>query len=187
MSHFATPPTVADIARGLSTIPRWNGSTILDRVGLRWSVLQHSLVCGAVATQRGDAVLVAYALLHDAEEIVIGDTPKPYKTEEQTELGRAIRKEILAGLGLPAPRGGVWDQVKQIDDQVAVAERWVLKHPRHYLNADIGPTLHDPDLRIVDEVWGLLDLDVRAGIELFTDITRTVLSDSRVKSLASRV
>lgn len=187
MRHFASPPTVADIARGLSTIPRWTGRTVLDRVGLRWSVLQHSLVCGAVASRAGEPVLVAYALLHDAEEILTGDIPVPYKTEQQVELGREVRREILAGLGLPKPHDGLWGQVKRIDAEVRVAEARVLINPREYAGWPPEILSMSPDLSITDEVWGLLDLDVRAGIELFTDTVSEILVDPRVKSLASRV
>lgn len=181
MKYFTTPPTVAEVARGLSTIPRWTARTILDRVGYRWSVLQHSLVCGAVASWSGNPVLQAYALLHDAEEMLVNDTPAPYKTDEQRELGRAVRREILAGLGLPKPSDGVWASVKEIDMAVQEAERWVLLSPAEYVGRAT------PDLALVGEVWGLLDLDVRAGIELFTDLTQSVLSDRRVKSLARMV
>lgn len=194
MRYFETPPTVEAIARGLSTIPRWTARTILDRVGLRWSVLQHSLVCGAVASVRGDPVLLAYALLHDCEEILTGDIPRPYKTSEQVELGRAVRREILAGLGLPMPGGQTEEALKEIDDLVLEAERWTLLRPSEIVEeeptAETGGlfTVQDlPDLAVTEEVWGLLDLDVRAGIELFTDYTTAALDDRRVKSLASRV
>jgi hypothetical protein len=176
-----SPPTVADVARGLSTIPRWTARTILDRVGLRWSVLQHSLVCGAVASGDGNPVLSAYALLHDAEEILTGDVPMPYKTDAQSELGREVRAEILRGLGLPRPSDGVWERVKEIDMAVQEAERWVLLSPAEYAGRPF------PDLKITGEVWGLLDLDVRAGIELFTDVVGEILRDPRVRSLVSRV
>ncbi len=183
MVFFEKTPTVSEIATGLSTVPRWTARTVLDRVGLRWSVLQHSLVCGAVAHWTGDPILYAHALLHDAEEILTGDIPRPFKTDEQSELGRDIRREILAGLGLPAPTGSMADRLQDIDDRVAVAEAHVLLKPGAAPAAQGKPV----EVAIVDQVWGLLDLGVRDAIEIFTDFTAAALKDPRVASLASRV
>jgi hypothetical protein len=126
-------------------------------------------------------VVYAYWLLHDAEEILVGDTPSPFKTDEQAALGNEVRNEILRGLPLPPPNESVWQSVREIDLVIREAERWVLLHPREVEGRPF------PDAQALDQVWGLLDLDVRAGIELFTDLTTAALAEPRVKSLASRV
>ncbi len=185
IEYFDTPPPPEVIAQGLSTVPRWTARTILDRVGLRWSVLQHSLVCAQVAGHHepDNPLLRLTALLHDAEEFVTGDIPRPYKTLEQREQGDEIRWEILRGLGLPEPSESLWRRVHEIDQDVGLAERWVLLHPSEVLEKD-KPA---PDMDVVSQVWGLLDIDARSAIELYTEMVYDLLEVPTIKTLAGRI
>ncbi len=180
MKHFSTPPTPEQIALGLSTVPRWTGRTILDRVGLRWSVLQHTLVGMTLFPDPLDQITFG---LHDAEEFVTGDVPRPYKTTEQSELGREIRWEIFHGLNLPRPTESRWERIKEADKDVQCAERWVLMHPVEVL----GGNEPDPDLAVVDQVWGLLDIGPRDAIEMYTELVYDLLATPTVRTLAGRV
>lgn len=184
--YFTTPLTPEAIARGLSTVPRWTARTILDRVGLRWSVLQHSLACVATYQQldpQPDPLEKLTILLHDAEEVATGDIPSPYKTAEQSALGDKIRWEIFRGLGLPEPSESKWARVKGVDDAVGLAERWVLLHPAE----NIGDAYPDPNMIALDQVWGLLDIDPRSAIEMYTELVYELLEIPSIKTLAGRV
>jgi hypothetical protein len=70
---------LADIARGLARVARWNGQTHGDHA---FSVAQHSLLVEEIfATQQPGCHPLARlaALLHDAPEYVIGDMISPFK------------------------------------------------------------------------------------------------------------
>jgi len=66
---------IEDIARALSGICRFKGSTVRH-----YSVAEHSLyVCDVVRKVTNDPLILWYALMHDAAEAYIGDFPAPWK------------------------------------------------------------------------------------------------------------
>ena len=180
MTIFGEAVTPEAIARGLSTVPRWNGRTVLDRVGRQFSVLQHTLVVSSLVS---GPVVQLYALLHDAEETVVGDTPRNYKSEGQIELGRKVRADIFAGLKVPVPEysGSVWQTVKEADNASLAAEAYVLVHPREREFWAEGPDMH-----AVDQVWGVLDLTPRMAIEQYVHAVEALFEAPAVKQLRSR-
>ncbi|MGE0278304.1 MAG: hypothetical protein AB7R40_23155 [Nitrospiraceae bacterium] len=177
---FTKAPTLYDIALGLSTIPRWNGRTILDRVGMRWSVLQHTLACMAYAA-RDTAEVQWYIGVHDCEEMLSGDTPKPFKTREQSYQGDMIREEIIRGLGMPKARTGVVEIIKRVDEDVRCAEACTLLHPGELIR--VPGYQNGFRIEAADQVWGLLDIPVRTAIELYVDKMEQLADDSTVKAL----
>lgn len=182
--YFNQPPTIADIARGLATVPRWNGQTVLDKVGHRWSVLQHCLAGMACTADPMEQLIFA---LHDAEEMVTGDTPKPYKTREQSALGDEIRDEIFRGLGLPLLKADerALVRVKEIDDRVRIAEAHVLCHPVRRAHAE--PSVEQewfPDT--VNQVWGLIGIPPHIAIDLYVDAVEAIWDAPAVRQLRRR-
>jgi len=174
MIYFTHPPTVEEIARALSTVPRWNARTILDRVGLRFSVLQHTLV-GLALLRNAPPEEQVYWAFHDAEETLIGDIPKPYKTPDMAVQGDAIRAEILKAVGLPWPRPGIVDVVKRTDERVRDAEALTLLPPHERVGRVDNPALA--------QVWGVLDIPPQTAIALFTDTVHDLLAAPQVQTL----
>lgn len=148
----------ATIARGLASVPRWIGATLSP-----WSVLHHVVACLVAAQDEGidDPLVLLYLTLHDVEELFTGDIPRPYKTEEQTKLGREIRAEIFAALGLPLPPPGIWEEVKRIDDRVGIAEQYTLTHPA------FRPA--GADAATCNRVWEIALTDTWRVIEVFAE------------------
>jgi hypothetical protein len=73
--------------------------------------------------------LKVYGLLHDAEECVTGDIPKPAKTFDCEQLAHDIRADIWKGLGL-AP---LWPMeanlIHEVDRRVLHGEVWTVGNP----------------------------------------------------------
>jgi hypothetical protein len=169
---FTTPPTILDIATGLSTVPRWTGQTVLDLVGSRWSVLQHSKAGMELLDDPVEKLVFA---LHDAEEFVTGDTPKPYKSRGQSELGDQVRSEIFQGLGIPPNAGSaVLEAVKAVDEWVRVAEAYLIAPP------DRRPT-EAPDPAAVDIVWRLIGIPNHVLVDWYVTEVEELLTDKKVQ------
>lgn len=169
------PLSPEQIGHGLACVPRWNGGTVAP-----WSVLQHSIVCMGVAqaATSPDPVVILYAGLHDAEEVFIGDIPKPYKTDDMCVRGREIRAKILESYGLPVASAGVWEIVKAIDEQVACAEKRVLTHPR--FAPEWGAEF---DMKIVDMIWDTLKVDPWYAAEMYARTLRAAFGTPEVQQL----
>lgn len=97
---------IADIARGLARVARWNGQT---EGAHAFSVAQHTLLVETVAGMASpwlDARGRLAAMLHDAPEYVIGDLISPFKVLLGGEY-RTIEARLLAAIhrrfGVPAP------------------------------------------------------------------------------------
>jgi hypothetical protein len=119
-------PTLSDIARGLSRIPRFVGQT--DEP---WTVAHHSLVVANLADhQPDDEQLILHGLLHDAHEMMTGDIPTTFKTFDMRCLQEQLDKRIYAAFGLPRPSPCQRQRIKDCDRQALLAEAYVLT-PRH--------------------------------------------------------
>jgi 5'-deoxynucleotidase YfbR-like HD superfamily hydrolase len=97
---------IADIARGLARVARWNGQTEGEHP---FSVAQHSLLVEDIARARTPGLDRAgrlAVLLHDAPEYVIGDLISPFKALLGGEY-KTIEVRLLAAIhrrfGVPTP------------------------------------------------------------------------------------
>ncbi len=97
---------IADIARGLARVARWNGQTAGAHP---FSVAQHSLLVEQIAGMTVPALDRTGRLavmLHDAPEYVIGDLISPFKALLGGEY-KAIEARLLAAIhrrfGVPTP------------------------------------------------------------------------------------
>ena len=167
-------PTVTDVAIGLSTIPRFNGRTIVP-----WTVLQHVLA-GVTLVPESDPIARMEWLFHDAEEIWTGDIPKPFKVPEQKayadELRRFIFKETIS---FPYPED---TSEGALDQAMCNAEAEVLIHPR-----DRHLFEQSTNFKAVDAVWAYLGMEAREGIYTFTTTVEQLLADHKVKIMQERV
>ena len=117
---------IADIARGLARVARWNGQTAGSHP---FSVAQHSILVETIArmtTPRLDAVGRLAMMLHDAPEYVIGDLISPFKALLGGEY-KTIEARLLAAIhrrfGVPTPRPAkLTAQVKAADRIAAYYE-----------------------------------------------------------------
>jgi len=131
--YVATPRVedirIDDIAAQLARECRWGGA-LRDDVE-HFSVAQHSVYV-SIAVRGTDeysnapesvrVLLERAALLHDAEEYVLKDVPKPMKPyiKGYEELCEDVRNVIFHKFGLPA---GLPACVKEADKRVCAAER----------------------------------------------------------------
>lgn len=126
-----------DIVHALSVIPRWNGHTL---GAAPWSILQHSLLVDELLLVRlaDDPLLHAYALLHDAEEGIVGDIISPVGKaiaflagwDVLTALKDPIRRVIFESLALPRPTAEAWAAVKVADRAASDWEEAAMRPPR---------------------------------------------------------
>jgi 5'-deoxynucleotidase YfbR-like HD superfamily hydrolase len=167
---------VSDIARALSRVQRWNGDTLLP-----WSVLQHTLAGLALIPGEREVHQVNW-LLHDAEESLTGDIPKPFKVGEQVAFGETIRRQIFTALGLLYPAEGEWAKLDALDQRVACAEAAVLCPP------DVAAMFSftaDPEATTV--VTGLVDITPREAVDAYLTAIDQLLALPRIKAMAGRV
>lgn len=112
-------PTLADIGWGIYRIPRFAGQT------LKWySVGAHSEVVAGLVP---DEVKI-HALLHDAPECVVSDTPTTWKTEIHQRSEALIMRRIYRNLGLKMPTKAEKKIVKKADMRALYAEALILGH-----------------------------------------------------------
>lgn len=105
-------PSIRDIAVQAMRIPRFCGA------GEKfWPLGAHLLfVEDLVRTREMPSIFTpAYALLHDAPEIVVNDTPKPMKTTKASRLEHRLLLRMLANFGLPAGAPAEHEAVKVAD------------------------------------------------------------------------
>lgn len=169
-------PSIQVIAEALARVPRW-----LNRMSAPWSVLQHTIGCGVLA--EGSPPLVRLAVLfHDAEEMITGDIPRPAKTAEQSALGESVRNWLWTSvLDIPLPNQAALEVVHTIDDRMLKAEVEVIGHPRLRTMIKGDAVAFDVDL-----VWGMLDMDPREQVHVFTTMMNELLSQPTIKALAGR-
>lgn len=138
-------PTVDDIARGLSRQIRFAGQS-----DIAYSVMQHTFVVAAHVP----AHMRAFALLHDATETVMGDTPRPWKHPHVTMLENDLQERISRSFGLPYPwPPHVHEAVHKADMAAACAEALLLfgEPAREWCQPWVEPTpeMHRDLLRVL--------------------------------------
>lgn len=178
MKHFPTPPTLSEVAELLSGVQRWNGQTTIP-----WSVLQHSLLTAALLPDDASPTLRVVALLHDAAEAYVGDTPRPYKTKEQEVFEQYILMELYEGFGLDwVGFPSVHKAVRKADDLAALAEAEVLVYPgkRREVWSNTQPlTSHEEELVGKGEflVWQSREMSKAEAIFSWLDAVESTIDD----------
>lgn len=117
---------VADLARGLAFVARWNGQTEGDYA---YSVAEHSLLVERLFTEMNPLESPKWrlaALLHDGPEYVIGDMISPVKAAigpGYADLDSRLTAAIHLRFGLPASLPvAIKTQIKKADRLSAWAE-----------------------------------------------------------------
>jgi hypothetical protein len=123
--HFLDPRPdeicIEDIAHALANTCRYGGHTARF-----YSVAEHSVYVSCYALP--DHAL--YALLHDAAEAYLGDTPSPlkYYANQLAHLERKIAAVIYRALNVPTPPEAV-SAVHILDQRIVGNERAALMAP----------------------------------------------------------
>ena len=179
---------VLDLAVLLSTVPRWGGRTLVP-----FSVLQHSIVCGRLASKADRSPIEQLACyLHDAEEGVIGaDVARPHKTDAQAEYELEMRRQIYREMKIPYPDEDMAAFVKIIDDFEALAESEILLPPMErirVLDAHEGDTPDMDDVFTAAEiVWDVAQLTRNEAVLAFHTEVSDLLNERSVKTLRQRL
>jgi hypothetical protein len=125
-------PTLLDIAIGLSREGRFAGQGVSW-----WPVILHTFVVCDLLPKR----LKIHGLLHDSEESITGDIPKPLKTEAENVLGETIRKSIYRSNKLAYPTAKQWALIKIADHRALCGEVYTVG--TRFLQ---GVYHHDPEV-----------------------------------------
>lgn len=154
-------PTIDDIARGLSRMPRFAGQT-----HFLWTVADHSVVCMRLAEEllqeglfvdgysnRSALPFELHALLHDAHEALTGDIPTTFKTDDMRELQNRLDVRIYHKLLLPFPTNRERAAIKTIDRVMLLAEARVCTPSATYerIVSDSGGGPTTMSVRVVEE------------------------------------
>ena len=122
--------TLADIALGLSRIPRFGGQTLFE-----WHVADH-VVCATNYLERlvdlgfesdgATKLLPLHVLLHDAHEAMTGDIPTHFKTPDMKALQAKLDERIYLSLGFEMPNAVEVEIIKFVDRAMLLAEAKVV-------------------------------------------------------------
>ncbi len=113
---------LADIARGLARVARWNGQTSGDHA---FSVAQHSLLVEQILSRQQPGCSPRArlaALLHDAPEYVIGDMISPFKAVmggNYRQVEQRLQAAVHLRFSLPAKLDDATRRAIKRADQVA--------------------------------------------------------------------
>lgn len=115
-------PSLTDIGVGLGRMPRFGGM-----VKEWYPVLAHTFTVASLVP----VAARPYALLHDAPEALLGDTPSPWKSPGMNEREEHLLARIIRGneLTYPVPED-IWKDVKTADAIALAAEAKVLGFPK---------------------------------------------------------
>lgn len=138
-------PTLEDIGVGLGRAPRFAGQTY------HWyPVLSHTKTVAELVPKESKP----YALLHDAPESVMGDTPTPFKCEQAKEWEEHLLIRLTKANGL------IWPWPEEIDHDVKVADAVALAaeaeilgfyKPSWFLDHYFPTYLEEPEVQRVIE------------------------------------
>ena len=171
-------PTPYEVGARISRVLRFNGQTIVP-----YSVLQHTLAGYEILRKRSkDPYERVVWLLHDSEEGWVGDTPKPFKTDEQKLLGDSVREEIFHYNKVPYQDPRDITVLAQLDNDMADAEANIICFPKY--RERFPDMLGTPE---IEAVTGLLDIGAREAIDIYVEILTGHLESPQLKSLRGRV
>lgn len=150
-------PALADIALGLSRVPRFAGQTTE-----LWTVAEHSMAAARLASDNDmwDRQLELHALLHDAHEACSSDVPTTWKPVELDLWQHDLDDRIYAVYRLPVPSPAQRAAVRTIDRALLLAEAKIF-HPRAHARLRVEFKLEAPQaaLAAVGYVRALCDGD----------------------------
>lgn len=127
-------------------------------------------------------LVLLHWLGHDAEESVMGDTPKPYKTEQQSALGREIRQDIFnKTFGVPYP----WDEPwKDTDWLTGEAEREILVHPsRRRGIGQLAPGIEEA----MEYVWDILHMPRAEQVGMYLRLVGKCMETPQIQAEQGRL
>ncbi len=117
-----------DIAVGLSRAPRFVGQTVLP-----WFVIDHILAGMVYAERAGwSKAIQLHFGLHDAHEAMTADVPTTFKTGDLRAIQRKLDARLYVALGLYSPTWAEKDVVKELDEDMLLAEAYTLCPPATY-------------------------------------------------------
>ncbi len=124
---------IEDIAHALSLLCRGNGHVLYF-----YSVAQHCINCALEAKARGYSKRVQQlCLLHDASEAYIADITRPLKQHlpNYLEIEAQMQHTIYNKYIQPLASSEELKLMKEIDDEVLIAEFEVIMKENHFTNS----------------------------------------------------
>jgi hypothetical protein len=106
-------PSIYDIAVHLMRLCRYGGGTRVF-----WPVGMHTMVVADLLPDE----LEVYGLLHDGDESVGADIPRPFKTNDYRSVMKRVRRRMFNFLGVPPMTPEMELLVKAADNRSANAE-----------------------------------------------------------------
>lgn len=165
------PPDLDTLILGVSAEPRWRGQTKTP-----WSLAHHLLLTARLAPDE----CRAEALLHDAEEVFLGDWPSPVVTAATIagEPAEAYRAKVRAWAASPWCQLGaeLSAPVKHADRRALVVEATMLCHHRMltWIGAECGSlTVVESNAILEVSEYTAKEAGIRWGLEVLR--ARTVL------------
>lgn len=116
-NHIA--PSLYAIGVGLGRTARFAGQT-----REYYTVLAHTLTVAELVAPEHRLL----ALLHDAPEAIVGDTPTTWKTDEAKRRERLLLARISVSVGVDAWTDEEWVELKRADEITLAAEAHALGH-----------------------------------------------------------
>jgi len=111
-------PTLYSIGVSLARIVRFAG----HQEGV-YTVLPHSLTVAALMPE-GEGI---YGLMHDTQECVTSDVPRPMKCDAHSQVEEIMYARIAEEYGVPYPYpDGVYERVRAADNKALVAEAYIV-------------------------------------------------------------
>lgn len=149
---------IRDVAKGLSTIARYNGQTIKP-----YWVGDHSVLVARIFMKQGELLLAKYGLLHDGAEAVYHDMTHPFKYMPEMAAYKRLEKKGQRAL---YKRYGLNEEPKEVKD----LDLLLVNNEKRDLRNSIGLTKDAkfyPDLTITP--WGPEKTE-REFLKLFNEL-----------------
>lgn len=118
ISLYGGVPSLNTMGVSLARLVRFAGHQ--DGV---YTVLPHSLVVASLMPE-GQGI---YGLMHDAQESITNDVPRPMKSAQHAEVESIVAERICREYGIPYPfPKGVAKAVRDADTKALVAEAYIV-------------------------------------------------------------
>lgn len=112
---------IDDIVIHLSKVQRFGGAT---KIGLSYTVAEHCInLARYMVDNKYDKLEIAYALIHDASEYILGDVVSGLKNSIHMEKYRELEKKIQEEIEFKYIRLESWKQHNQLKQVVSVLDK----------------------------------------------------------------